>query len=46
MTRFLAFVTRLAAKHLSRKARQQRKAIRETTSALRAHLIKVGKLHG
>ncbi|WP_268963736.1 hypothetical protein [Rhizorhabdus histidinilytica] len=41
MTRFL---TRLAAKHLSRKARQQRKAIRETTTAMRAHLIKVGKL--
>ena len=38
------WLTRLAAKHLSRKARQQRKAIRETTSAMRAHLIKVGKL--
>lgn len=38
------WLTRLAAKHLSRKARQQRKVIRETTTAMRAHLIKVGKL--
>jgi hypothetical protein len=40
-------IARFCAKYLSRrarKARQQRKAIRETTNAMRAHLIKAGKL--
>ena len=38
------WLTRLAAKHLSRKARQQRKAIRENANAMRAYFGLEGRV--